>query len=143
MQIHEITEGLLGNIGRGIASGAASVGRGFVSGVTGVDIPQSQKAIAQQAAQAAEKLRAQGYQEKPGGNNIERIVVSLMQPGQSVPSKYIKTGSTWANEIGSVITEPKQKAYLDKMIPIYGKKEIIPAEPSGPNRKVSRRRIAK
>jgi hypothetical protein len=130
MQIHEITEGLLGAIGRGIASG-----------ITGVDIPQGQSAITRQAAQAAEKLRAQGYRDAPAAGTMERIVVSLLQPGLTVPSKYIKTGASWSNEMGTVITDLKQKAYLDKMIPTYGKKEIIPV--AGSNRKVSRRRISK
>ena len=55
MQIHEITklpvtEGLLGDIGRGVFQGA-----------TGMEIPQSQASINKDAASAAAKLQAQGY----------------------------------------------------------------------------------
>lgn len=134
MQIHEITEGFLSNIGRG-----------FASGVTGVDIPQSQASIDKQAAQAAKQLRAQGYgKTAPTPGATERITVSLMQPGQSNPSKYVKTGTTWANELGTIITDLKQKAFLDRLIPTHGKREVIP-EPAvaAPARKVSRRRIKK
>jgi hypothetical protein len=54
MQIHEITrsltEGILGDIGRGVLQGA-----------TGIEIPQSQASINKSAASSAAKLQAQGY----------------------------------------------------------------------------------
>lgn len=139
MQIHEITqpiikEGVLGNIGRGLASGIA-----------GVDIPQSQSSIERDAAQAYSKLQAQGYRPRSATAQTQRIVVNVLQPGQSIPAKYYKKGNIWTNELGAVITDLRQKAYLDKLIPTHGKREIVPAEPtSAPaTRKVSRRRIAK
>ncbi len=129
MQIHEITEGLLSN-----------VARGFASGITGTDIPQSQASINRQAAQAAEKLRAQGYGQDSTGAS-ERITVAITQPGQNVPANYYKTGNVWTNEVGAVITDPKQKAYLDGLIPTHGKKQTI-AQPTQPStRKVSRSRV--
>jgi hypothetical protein len=134
MQIHEITEGFISNMARG-----------FASGVTGMNIPQSQASINRDAEKAAQQLRARGYgQTAPGSGATERITVSLQQPGQSTPAKYIKTGTTWANELGTVITDLKQKAFLDKLIPTHGKKEIIAAPtPATPTRKVSRRRTKK
>lgn len=130
MQIHEITEGLLGNLARG-----------FASGVTGMDIPQGQASINRQAAQTAEKLRAQGYNAYSAVDKIERIVVSVTKPDQVSPTKYIKTGSTWTNEDGTVITNPKSKAYLDSLIPTHGKRETVPlTTPQPTTRRVSRRR---
>jgi hypothetical protein len=132
MQIHEITEGLLSN-----------VTRGFASSLVWADIPQSQASIDRQAAQAAQQLRTQGYGKTAAGPGaIEKITVSLVQPGQSTPSKYIKTGTTWANELGTIITDLKQKAFLDRMIPTHGKKEVIPTGPVATNARktVSRRR---
>jgi hypothetical protein len=134
MQIHEITqptlnEGLLGDLGRGLASG-----------LTGIDIPQSQASIDRQSAQAAEKLRAQGYNSYALKDKIERIVVSVMQPDQTYPTKYIKTGTTWTNQDGQVITKATSKAYLDSLIPTHGKKEVVSAQPAPSVRKVSRKR---
>jgi len=131
MQIHEITEGFISNMARG-----------FASGVTGVNIPQSQASINRDAAKAAQQLRAQGY--KPAGAPKERIAVAIQQPGQTTASKYYKTGNIWTTELGAVITDPKQKAYLDGLIPTHGKKEIIGAPATAvPTRKVSRRRTKK
>jgi hypothetical protein len=127
MQIHEITEGLLSN-----------VARGFASGVTGMDLPQSQASIDRQAAQAAQKLRAQGYGTTQPGT-VEKITVMLTQPG-NVPAKYVKTGNVWTNEVGAVITDAKQKAFLDSMIPSHGKKELVQVEPAPQIKKVSRQR---
>jgi hypothetical protein len=129
MQIHEITEGLLSN-----------VARGFASGVTGMDIPQSQASIDRQAAQAAEKLQAQGYNTYALKDKIERIVVSVMKPDQTYPTKYIKTGTTWTNQDGTVITKATSKAYLDSLIPTHGKKEVVPVAPTPQIKKVSRQR---
>lgn len=134
MQIHEITrprlqEGLLSN-----------VARGFAKGITGTEIPQGQASINAQAAQAAKQLRAQGYGTTSAAPT-ERIVVSFMQPGQTVPSKYTKTGNTWANEMGTIITDLRQKSYLDSLIPTHGKKELIAPVATQPTRKVSRARV--
>jgi hypothetical protein len=139
MQIHEITqptlnEGLLGDLGRGLASG-----------LTGIDIPQSQASINRLAAQSAQQLKKQGYSGVPATGTIDRITVSVMQPDQTVASKYVKTGNIWANETGTVITNPKSKAYLDSLIPTHGKKETVPVTPTPviPTRKISRRRVPK
>jgi hypothetical protein len=132
MQIHEITEGLLGNLARGVATG-----------LTGFNVPQSQANINRQAAQSAQKLQAQGYgtSTQPSAGQIERITVTFTQPGQTVPSRYVKTGNSWFNEIGTAILDPKQKAYLDTLIPTHGKREIVPvASPEPTPRRVSRRR---
>ena len=122
MQIHEITEGFLSN-----------VARGFVQGATGVDLPRSQPPVDATALQTALQTAV-----KPP---TERIVVSVTQPGQTVPAKYYKTGSTWTNELGTSITGLKQIAYLDKLIPTHGKKETISQQPVA--RKISRRRTTR
>jgi hypothetical protein len=119
MQIHEITEGLLSNISRG-----------FVQGVSGVDLPRSQPPADVSALKTATATQTPA---------AERIVVTVTQPGQSVPSQYHKVNNAWTNELGASITDPRQTAYLDKLIPTHGKKEII-ATPVA--RKISRRRIA-
>ena len=119
MQIHEITEGLLSN-----------VGRGFVQGLTGARLSKSQPTV--DAATLAAAAAA--------GPATERIVVAVSQPGQSVPAKYYKVKDTWTNELGDAITEPRQTAYLDKLIPTHGKKEAIAPPPVA--RKISRRRTA-
>jgi hypothetical protein len=136
MQIHEITqaqlkEGILGDLGRGLATG-----------LTGFDIPQGQSSINRQAAQSAEKLRAQGYKDYAVPGTIERITVSVKQADNPLPSKYVKTGTTWTNETGAVITNAKSKAYLDSLIPTHGKKEIVSVDttPLAPARKISRQR---
>jgi hypothetical protein len=130
MQIHEITknslrEGLLSN-----------VGRGFVQGLTGADFPRAQPKVDMDALQSAHSALTAAK---------ERIVIAISQPGQTVPAQYYKTGNIWTNELGTKITDPKQTAYLDKLIPTHGKKEIIPTEPSAaPGRRtVSRRRVKK
>jgi hypothetical protein len=82
MQIHEITkkhlqEGLLGDIGRGM-----------VSGVTGVDIPQSRSAIDKNSATFAKKLQAQGYgQPKPLPSVRDSVATVQKNPAQQ---QYIK-----------------------------------------------------
>jgi hypothetical protein len=141
MQIHEITkkslrEGVWGDlkgdlkaIGSAVGSKSArsNIGRGFVQGVTGTRLPKSiDSATLAAAADAAPAT--------------ERIVVAVSQPGQSVPAKYYKVKDTWTNELGNAITEPRQTAYLDKLIPTHGKKEAI--APSPVARKISRRRTA-
>lgn len=82
MQIHEITqpplhEGLLGNIGRGVASG-----------LTGLDLPQSQASIDSNAAAAADKLRKQGYGQEIKLPTVQQAVAGVQKnPAQQ---KYIK-----------------------------------------------------
>jgi hypothetical protein len=119
MQIHEITkhpleEGFFSN-----------VGKGFVQGVTGVDVSRASPNTDPTALATAN----------------QRTVITVSQPGQTVPAKYYKTGNSWTNELGTAITDPKQTAYLEKLIPTHGKKETIPA-PLQP-RTVSRRRVPK
>ena len=130
MQIHEITkqslrEGLLGN-----------VGRGFVQGFTGVDLPRAQPKVDMDALKSAHSALTAAN---------ERIVITISQPGQTVPAQYYKTGNIWTNELGTAITDPKQTAYLEKLIPTHGKKEVIPTEPvaTKARKTVSRRRTPK
>jgi hypothetical protein len=131
MQIHEITQlpprpGFLNTV-KSIKPGAMA--SGFVQGLTGVNFPRVKEPLEIKPTQAG---------------TTERITVTLLQPGQSVPSKYYKVNNVWTNEIGTEIKEPRQTAYLDKMISTHGKKETLPAEPVAmPNRKVSRRRVKK
>jgi hypothetical protein len=139
MQIHEITkkslrEGVLGDlkaIGSAVGSKSArsNIGRGFVQGLTGARLPKSIDAATLAAAAAAGAAT---------GPATERIVVAVSQPGQSVPAKYYKVKDAWSNELGDAITEPRQVAYLDKLIPTHGKKEAIAPPPVA--RKISRRR---
>jgi hypothetical protein len=120
MQIHEITEGLLGNVGRGVSN----VAKGFAQGLTGANFPQQPTQITMPAKLAAMQQPA------------ERIVLTVSQPGQTMDTIYYKTGDIWTNEQGQQITKPESRAYLDRLIPTHGKKETIaPAA-----RKVSRRR---
>jgi hypothetical protein len=140
MQIHEITkkslrEGVWGDlktVGSAVGSKSAlsNIGKGFVQGVTGATFPKSQPTVdtATLAAAAA------------ASPATERIVVAVSQPGQSVPAKYYKVKDAWTNELGDAITEPRQVAYLDKLIPTHGKKEAIAPPPVA--RKISRRRTA-
>jgi isochorismate hydrolase len=120
MQIHEITEGLLSNISRG-----------FVQGVSGADLPRAQPTADVSA------LKTAAAAQMP---TTERIVVTVTQPGQSVPAQYYKVKDAWTNELGNAIADPRQTAYLDKLIPTHGKKETITPAPVA--RKISRRRIA-
>jgi hypothetical protein len=120
MQIHEITEGLLSNISRG-----------FVQGAAGVDLPKSQPPVNVPLPKTATATQTPA---------TERIVVTVTQPGQTVPSQYYKVKNAWSNELGASITDPRQTAYLDKLIPTHGKKETIATPPVA--RKISRRRIA-
>jgi hypothetical protein len=138
MQIHEITkrrvnEGLWGDIkslGKAVASKEA--GKGFIQGLTGVDLPQAQPTV------DIEALKTAAAAATPA---TERIVVSVSQPDQTIPAKYFKTKDVWTNEDGQQITNPKSIAYLDKLIPTHGKKETI--APPITTRKVSRRRNAR
>jgi len=143
MQIHEITkrslsEGFWGDlktIGSAVASKSAlsNISKGFVQGVAGVDF-RDQKPADIAAAQAAQQALQSAN---------ERIVVTLAQPGQTVPAKYYKTGNAWTNELGTAITDTKQVAYLEKLIPTHGRKEAIPVMPAAPRKTISRRRVAR
>jgi hypothetical protein len=117
MQIHEITEGMFSNIARG-----------FVQGATNTDLPRAQPKVDVSA------LKTAAAAQMP---TTERIAVTIGQPGQTVPAKYYKTKGSWTNELGTPITDPRQTAYLDKLIPTHGEKEIVDPVP----RKISRRRI--
>lgn len=135
MQIHEITqlkEGVLDTV----KSVAGDVGRGIVKGITGFEMEPSQSTIDRDAANAAAGLRTKGY--TPTAST--RISVSLTQPGQSVPSKYYKTGDVWTNELGNKITDVAQTLYLDKLIPTHGRTETIPPVAQSARKTVSRRR---
>lgn len=99
MQIHEITkrplrEGLLGNIGRGVASG-----------LTGMNIPQSQASIDKDAADSAEKLRAQGYGKPAELPTVQQAVADVQKnPAQQ---QYIKgLVAQWA-QASQAATNPK------------------------------------
>jgi hypothetical protein len=140
MLIYEITkqslsEGFWGDlktIGSTVGSKSAlsNIGKGFVQGIGGVnfrDQPPADIAAAQAAQQALQTAN-------------ERIVVTLVQPGQTSETKYYKTGTVWTNEQGQQITRPQSIAYLDKMIPTHGKKETIAAQPASQTRRVSRQR---
>jgi hypothetical protein len=126
MQIHEITQPVLKE---GFWS---NVGKGFVQGVTGVNLPQHRTPADISTAQAAQATQLAAS---------ERTVVTVTQPGQAVASNYYKTGNTWTNELGNTIVDPKQTAYLEKLIPTHGRKEPTPVPPVT-SRKVSRRRVA-
>jgi hypothetical protein len=128
MRAIEITEGFFSNMGRRV-----------VGSLTNTDM-RTQQQINQQAAQAAELLKKQGYGGPAVPATNKRIVVQVMQPDQTVASKYFKTGNVWTNEDGTAVTNPKSKAYLDSLIATHGRTETIPtAEPVG--RRVSRKRV--
>jgi hypothetical protein len=118
MQIHEITEGFLSN-----------VARGFVQGATNTDIPQARASVDVSALKTAAQANTPP---------TERTVVTISQPGQTVPAKYYKTKEVWTNELGTVISDPRQTTYLDKLIPTHGEKETITPPVA---RKISRRRV--
>jgi aryl-phospho-beta-D-glucosidase BglC (GH1 family) len=123
MQIHEITESFLRN-----------VGRGFVQGVTGTywdKTPQVSPGTAPRISQGT----------SPGTQNtVERITVTIAQRGQAMPSKYYKIQGKWTNELGQEIRDVKQKAYLEKLVPAHGKKDFIKTEPAGSQAQSTRRR---
>jgi hypothetical protein len=82
MQIHEITkrplkEGLLGDLGRGLASG-----------MTGFDIPRSQTSIDRDAAASAAKLQAQGAGEPRAVPTVQDAVASVQK--NTAQQQYIK-----------------------------------------------------
>lgn len=123
MQIHEITEGFWRN-----------VGSGFVQGLTGID-------AVRRAPADLTKIQPAPIAGQP--QPIEKITVTISQPGQTMDTKYYKTGTVWTNEQGQQITKPESVAYLEKLIPTHGKKETIaPTTPAiaPKTRKVSRRR---
>ena len=143
MQIHEITkrplrEGVWGDIktigsNLGSKSALSNIGKGFVQGIGGVNFRDQDPADIAAARAAQQTLQTAN----------ERIVVTLAQPGQTGETKYYKTGNVWTNEQGQQITRPQSVAYLDKLIPTHGKKEMISAQPAVPRKKVSRRRPIK
>lgn len=76
----------LGKIGSAVAS--KNVGRGLISGLAGVDIPQSQASIDADAAAAAEKLRAQGYGQPAKEISVQDAVKGVQQ--NTAQQQYIK-----------------------------------------------------
>ncbi len=128
MRAIEITEGFFSNMGRQV-----------VGSLTGTDM-RTQQQINQQAAQAAELLKKQGYGSTVAPDATKRIVVQVMQPDQTVASKYYKTGNVWTNEAGTAVLNPKSKAYLDSLIATHGRSESIP-QPEPVGRRVSRTRV--
>lgn len=138
MQIHEITEGFVGDvktIGQNLFTPQAltNIGKGFVQGVGGVNFRDQEPADISAAQAAQQALQAAS----------ERIVVTLSQPGQTGETKYYKTGTVWTNEQGQQITKPQSIAYLDKLIPTHGKKETIAKPAVAQPRRVSRQRAAR
>lgn len=141
MQIHEITkrrvdEGVWGDIKTigstvGSKSALSNIGKGFVQGVTGTNF-RNQDPVDITAAQAAQQALQTAN---------ERIVITLVQPGQTSETKYYKTGDVWTNEQGQQITRPQSIAYLEKLIPTHGKKETLGTHPPQQARKVSRQRV--
>jgi len=93
MQIHEITrpltEGILGDIGRGVFQGA-----------TGMEIPQSQASINKDAASAAANLSAQGY--GPGGTP---------PPGKKSPVP----SAAWKDKLDQAKKDPAVKQYITQL----------------------------
>lgn len=121
MQIHEITknsvtEGFIGDLKKigsalGSKSARSNIGKGFLQGVAGADLGLTKASIPQ----------------------IERIVVSLVQPGNTAPSNYYKLNNVWTNELGQQIRGIKQISYLNSLIPTHGRKEKIDVtEPTKP-----------
>jgi hypothetical protein len=136
MQIHEITEGFVGDvktIGKNLFTPQAltNIGKGFVQGVGGVNFRDQEPADIAAAQAAQQALQAAN----------ERIVVTLSQPGQTGETKYYKTGTVWTNEQGQQITRPQSVAYLEKLIPTHGKKETIATKPVAQPRRISRQRV--
>lgn len=93
MQIHEITrpltEGLLGDIGRGVFQGA-----------TGMEIPQSQASINKDAASAAANLSAKGY--GPAGTP---------PPGKKSPVP----SAEWKDKLDQAKKDPAVKQYISQL----------------------------
>jgi hypothetical protein len=127
MQIHEITESFLRN-----------VGRGFVQGVTGTHwdrTPQIPPGTSPGISPGTSPGTSPGMQ-----NAVERITVMITRPGQSMPAKYYKIQGKWTNELGQEVRGMKQKAYLEKLVPAHGKKDFIKIEPNVSQAQSSRRR---
>ncbi len=93
MQIHEITrpltEGILGDIGRGVFQGA-----------TGMEIPQSQASINKDAASAAANLSAKGY--GPAGTP---------PPGKKSPVP----SADWKDKLDQAKKDPAVKQYITQL----------------------------
>lgn len=72
----------------GSAVAGKNVGRGLISGLTGVDIPQSQASIDKDAAAAAEKLRAQGYGQPPKAISVQDAIAGVKK--NTAQQQFIK-----------------------------------------------------
>lgn len=157
MQIHEITlmqEGMLGTIGQDIKNvvkkplevaqalgqpGAWTSGSAYAAARNQQQQAQVEKNLAQ--------LAKQGIVPRPAtapAAGARRIAVSLVEPNNVIPTKYYKTGNTWTNELGKMITNPDSIKWLDSKIPTHGKMEAIPTQPAAATapgtKRVSRRR---
>ena len=158
MQIHEITqtsitEGILNTIGQDIKNVVKKpLAVASALGQPGAWTSGSAYAAARDQQQRAEvdanlaQLAKQGIVPRATtapAVGTRRIAVSLVEPNNVIPTKYYKTGNTWTNELGKMITDPKSIAWLDGKIPTHGKMETIPAQPVAAvpgAKRVSRRR---
>jgi len=130
MQIHEITkrplkEGLLGDLGRGLASG-----------MTGFDIPQSQVSINRDAAASATKLQALGAGKPVAVPTVQNAVAGVQKnPAQQ---QYIKgLVAQWQQK--SKELEPTQPKI--QTVPVASPKATPTATPTAtatPNRPQAR-----
>ena len=118
MQIHEITrpltEGILGDIGRGVFQGA-----------TGMEIPQSQASINKTAASAAANLLAKGY--GPGG-------ADPADPRQKQTAQALSTD--WKDKLAQAKKDPAVKQYITQLAQSWAqeaKKIQTPPAPTAPN----------
>ena len=118
MQIHEITrpltEGLLGDISRGVFQGA-----------TGMEIPQSQASINKTAASAAANLSAKGY--GPGG-------ADPADPRQKQTAQALSTD--WKDKLAQAKKDPAVKQYITQLAQSWAqeaKKIQTPPAPTTPN----------
>lgn len=158
MQIHEITqtpitEGILNTVGQDIKNVLQKpLAVGQALGQPGAWTSGSAYAAARDQQQRAEvdknlaQLAKQGIVPRAATAPVgtRRIAVSLVEPNSVLPTKYYKTGNTWTNELGKIITNPDSIKWLDGKIPTHGKMEAIPvqaAQVAAPGTKrVSRRR---
>lgn len=128
MQIHELTQRTVteASIADTIKSAAGAVKTGIQAmpdkiAAANVAAGQAQQDKTQaQAAQYAEKLRAQGFT-----GQTAAAPTSAVQPGQRVlvvatqpngtKANYYKTDKGWENEMNQPITDPASIAYLEKL----------------------------
>lgn len=93
MKIYEVTfpplrEGILGDIGRGV-----------LSGISGMDIPQSDASLARDAAAAADKLAQKGY-----------------GPGGIIPGSDAAKALSWSEQLKNIPKDPATVKYIDGLV---------------------------